>query len=206
DARERDQDVRVGGGGCGDLLVRNGAAPGDGLGVDGEDDRRHVALAVVGGDVVGGRGAAALEVRGGGLAPFRGQSVLAVSADLRVRVHVDRDDGVDVDGHGRSSNEGSCGSATATSNGTCAAAANASASWKRRATIWMPFGSATDGRLSRLTHTMLRMWSKRSRVWATDREWAKSRGGAGMRATGATISGCSSMNAATACVTARRSA
>ena len=62
DARERDEDVCVRRRDLGDLLVPDRGTPGDGLGVDGEHDGRHVALAVVGGDVLDRRRAALAEV------------------------------------------------------------------------------------------------------------------------------------------------
>ncbi len=97
DARERDEDVGVGGRDLRNLFVSHGRATRDGLGVDGEHDSRHVPLAVVGGDVLHRRLATFAEVLHRGLAPFGTQAVLAGAADLGVRVDVDGDHAVDVD-------------------------------------------------------------------------------------------------------------
>ena len=98
DRRERDQDVGVGGGDLGDLLVRTAARPVTVSASTREDDRGHVSLAVVRGNVLDGRHAVLAEVlRGGGLAPLGAQTVLARDADLGMRVDVDRDDLVEVD-------------------------------------------------------------------------------------------------------------
>ena len=51
DAAERDQDVGVGARGLEDLVVAEPAAAHPGLVVDVEDDREHVPLAVVVGDL-----------------------------------------------------------------------------------------------------------------------------------------------------------
>ena len=102
DAREGDQDIGVRGGNLGDLLVPDGRAAGDGLGVDREDHGHHSPFAVVHGDVLDGRRAALAEVRPGCLSPLGAQPVLARAPDLGVRVHVDRDDPLEVDRHRRS--------------------------------------------------------------------------------------------------------
>ena len=77
----------------GDLLVRHRRAPGHRLRVDREDDRRELALAVVGRDVLRGRQRVLAEVPRRRCAPLRPQPVLARAADLRVDVDVDRLDG-----------------------------------------------------------------------------------------------------------------
>ena len=69
-----------------------------GLGVDGEDDRRHPALAVVRGDAVEvGPRAVGAEVSARRLDEVVRQGVVPVVVDLDVHVHVDRLDGVEVD-------------------------------------------------------------------------------------------------------------
>ena len=80
-----------------DLLVPHRGPARHRLGVDGEDDRQHVALAVVGGDVLDRRRPALAEVLLRRLAPLGQEAVLARAPDLGVRVHVDRDDPVEVD-------------------------------------------------------------------------------------------------------------
>ena len=52
DAAERDQDVGVGARGLEDLVVAQAFAAHAGLVIDGEDDREHVPLAVVVGDLL----------------------------------------------------------------------------------------------------------------------------------------------------------
>jgi hypothetical protein len=73
-------------------------APGDRLVVDREDDRRHLALAVVGGDV-GRRGQrlAGAEVAPRRLAQLGRHRVVAARRHLGVGVDVDRADPLDVD-------------------------------------------------------------------------------------------------------------
>ena len=109
DRRERDQHVGMGCRRGGDLLVRRRRQARDGLGVDGEDDRGHVALAVVGGDVVDGRLRRVAEVPLRRLSPLGLQAVLTSPPRLGVRVHVNRDDLVEVDGHLCSSGRGLTG-------------------------------------------------------------------------------------------------
>ena len=99
DGRERDQHVRVRSGDLGDLLVPHRGATRDGLGVDGEDDRGHVARAVVRRDVLDGRRAASAEILLRRRPPLGTEAVLARPADLGVRVEVDRADRGEVDGH-----------------------------------------------------------------------------------------------------------
>jgi hypothetical protein len=93
DRGERDEHVRIRRRDLGDLLVRHRRTPGHRLRVDREDDRRELALAVVGRDVLRGRQRVLAEVRGSCRAPVRPHAVLARAADLRVDVDVDRLDG-----------------------------------------------------------------------------------------------------------------
>jgi hypothetical protein len=100
DAGERDHHVRVGGSDLGDLLVGHRRAAGLRLPVDREDDAGHAALAIVPGDVVGGRlRVVTAEVRLRCGAQLGRHRIVAGARDLRVDVDVDRADGVDVDSH-----------------------------------------------------------------------------------------------------------
>ena len=90
DARERDQDVGVRPRHRGDLLVRHARLPGERLGVDGEDDRHHLPLAVVRSDLGRRRPRRlAAEVLDRRVAQLVGERVAAALRHLGMRVHVE---------------------------------------------------------------------------------------------------------------------
>ena len=92
---------RVGGRGLGDLLVRDAPVADLELAVDGEHHEADLALAVVGDRLGDGRPLAGLEVLARGVLVGLPEGVGRLPArDLRMRVHVDRDEVVDVHGAG----------------------------------------------------------------------------------------------------------
>ncbi len=108
DRGEGDQDVVVLGGDLGHLLVGDPGDPHLGFGVDVEDHRRHLALAVEGGRLGDGGALGLAEVLGHGLVEQHPARVARLAGrHLRMGVHVDGDEVVEVQvrlvlGHGSS--------------------------------------------------------------------------------------------------------